>query len=162
MYFGIYADFEADNENDSSSMGSKTSNIYKQKPVSNGYEMVSELEDALKSDYYKPPLGYDNVDWFVDEIIKFKKEKTFFLEKTKEDINMTEQNEEDFKNYNICRFCAKNIESDKDRNYCHPTGKYRGPAHSKCNVNVTQKQSIFFHLHFIISVIMTGICFIAN
>ena len=23
------------------------------------------------------------------------------------------------------------------------TGKYRGPAHSKCNINVTQEQSIF-------------------
>ena len=31
---------------------------------------MSELEDVLKSDYYKSLLGYNNVDWFVDEIIK--------------------------------------------------------------------------------------------
>ena len=55
---------------------------------------------------------------------------------------MTEENE-DYKNDNICRFCEKNIESDKVRDHCHLTGKYRGPAHSKCNVNVTQKQSNF-------------------
>ena len=57
---------------------------------------------------------------------------------------MTEEDEEDFKNKNICRFGEKNnIESDKVRNHCQLTGKYRGPAHSKCNINVTQNQSNF-------------------
>ena len=56
---------------------------------------------------------------------------------------MTEENEEDYRNNNICRFCEKNIESNKGRDHCHLTGGYRGPAHSKCNNNVTQDQSIF-------------------
>ena len=56
---------------------------------------------------------------------------------------MTEKNEEDYKNNNICRFCEKNIESDKVRDHCHLTGKYRSPAHSKFNINVTQKRSNF-------------------
>ena len=56
---------------------------------------------------------------------------------------MTEDDEEDFSNNNICGFCEKNIESDKVRDHCHLTRRYRGPAHSKCNNNVTQDQSNF-------------------
>ena len=56
---------------------------------------------------------------------------------------MTSEDEEDYRNNNICRFCEKDIESDKVRHHCHLTGKYRGPAHSKCNINVTQNQSNF-------------------
>ena len=29
------------------------------------------------------------------------------------------------------------------RDHCHLTGKYRVPAHSECNINVTQDQSNF-------------------
>ena len=45
LYFRIYADFEAVNEKDNSSIGNKTTNIYKQNPILNGYHIVSELED---------------------------------------------------------------------------------------------------------------------
>ena len=56
---------------------------------------------------------------------------------------MTEEDEEDYRNDNICRFCEKEILSDKVRDHCHLTGNYRGPAHSICNINVTQDQSNF-------------------
>ena len=48
LYFRIYADFEADIEKYFSSVGNKTTNIYKQNPVLNGYHIISELEDVLK------------------------------------------------------------------------------------------------------------------
>ena len=143
LYFRIYADFEADNEEDNTSIGNKTTNIYKQNPVLNGYQIISELENVLKSEYYKSPLGYDNVDWFVDEIIKLENKMAFYFKNTNKDIIMTQLDEDDFRNNNICRFCDKYIESDKERDHCHLTGNYRGPAHSKCNINVTQKQSNF-------------------
>ena len=105
LFFGIYVDFEADNEKDNSSIGNKTTNIYKQNPVLNGYHIISELEDVFKSNYYKSHLGYNNVDWFVDEVIKLENKMTFFLKNTKKDIIMTEEDEKDYINNNICRFC---------------------------------------------------------
>ena len=74
----------------------------------------------------------------------------FYFKKTNEDIIMTEENEEDYKIINICRFCEKEIVSDKVGDHCHLTGKYRGPAQSVCIFNVTRKQNYFkpfiFHI----------------
>ena len=79
LYFRIYADFEADNGKDNSIIGNKTTNIYKQNPVLNGYRIISQLEDVLKSGYHKSPLGYNNVDWFVIEVINLENKKAFYF-----------------------------------------------------------------------------------
>ena len=142
-FFRIYADFGADNEIGNSSIGSKTINIYQQNPVLNGSHTESELEDALQSGYYKSPLGYKIVDWFVDEVVKLENKMAFFFVNTNKDIIMTEKDEKVYRNNDICRFCEKNIQSDKVRGHCHLTSEYTGPAHSRCNINVTQKQINF-------------------
>ena len=54
---------------------------------------------------------------------------------------MTEEDEEDFKNNKTCRICEKKNSIHKVKDHCHLTGKYRGPAHNTCNINVTQHQS---------------------
>ena len=46
---------------------------------------------------------------------------TFYFRNTKKDIVMTEENEEDYRNDNICRFSEKKIESDKTRDHRHFT-----------------------------------------
>ena len=144
LNFRLCADFEADNEKeDSKAACNKNTIIYKQIPVPNGYEIVSELEDALKSGDYKSPLGYENVDWFVGEVIKLENKMTFCFKNTKKDMIMTHEDKEDLENNSIYRFCGKNIESNKVRDHWHLTGKYRDPAHSKCRINVKQSQSNF-------------------
>ena len=70
------------------------------------------MEDVLKSYYYESPLGYHNVDWFVNEVIKLENKMAFYFKNTNEVIIMTEEDEEVFKNDNICRFCEKEILSD--------------------------------------------------
>ena len=42
----------------------------------------------------------------------------FFLKGTRKDI-MTKENEEHFRNNVICRFCEKEIFSDKAGDHCH-------------------------------------------
>ena len=148
LYFRVIADFEANNEKDGSKIGNKTTNIYKQNPVLNGYYIISELNDVLESGHYESPLGYDKVDWFVKEVIKLENKMSFYFKETKKDIIMTQEDGEDFKNNNICRFCEKNIESDKVRDHCHLTGRYRGPSHNICNINVKQKDSNFIPFAF--------------
>ena len=40
---------------------------------------MSELEDVLESGYYESPLGSNNVDWFVNQVIKLEKKRIFGL-----------------------------------------------------------------------------------
>ena len=57
-------------------------------------------------------------------------------------------------------FVKNKIESDKVRDHCHLTGKYRGPAHNTCNTNVTPKKVILYQFYFTISVTMIVIFFV--
>ena len=106
------------------------------------------MEDVLKSGYYESPLGYGNVDWFVKEVIKLENKMAFYFKNTKKDVIMSEEDEEDYRNNNSCRFCEKNIESDKVRDHCHLSGNYKGPAHNVCSINVKQKDSNFIPFAF--------------
>ena len=77
---------------------------------------------------------------------------------------LTEEEEESYKNQELCHICEKgfctdnNKEMRKVRDYCHYTGKYRGAAHSKCNLNykIVKEIPVLFHngsvydYHFII------------
>ena len=140
LCFRFYADFESGNQIEYSSRGNKTTNIYKQNPVLNGYHIESGLKDVLHSGYHKSPLAYNIVDRFVNEVKKLENKMTFYYKNSKKDIIMTKKDEEENRNIIICQFCEKNFESDKVRDHCQLTGDYRGPAHSKCNIIVTQDQ----------------------
>ena len=96
----------------------KTTNIYKQNPACNGYYIISELGDVLQSDFSKSPLGFDNVDWFAKDIIKTGNKLAFYFKNTRKDTIKTNEDEEDYRINNICRFCEKNIESDKVGDHC--------------------------------------------
>ena len=72
----------------------------------------------------------------------------FSFKNTKEDIIMTQEDNEDFYKNIIFRFCEKEKLSDKVRDHCHLTGKYRGPAHNTCNINGKQKDSNFIPFAF--------------
>ena len=99
------------------------------------------MNNVLQSGYYSN-FGENNVEWFVNEIIKIENKMKFYFKNTKKDIIMTKEDEDDFKNSTICWFCELPLDT-KVRDHCHLTGKYRGAAHEKCNINVRQKNSNF-------------------
>ena len=70
------------------------------------------------------------------------------------ELEITPQEEESFQQSTICWLCEQALREnplgdDKVRDHDHLTGKYRGAAHNKCNLNCKQKSSsfvpIFFH-----------------
>ena len=64
-------------------------------------------------------------------------------------LKMTIENEDDYQNSKDFWICNQKINKDKDkvRDHCHITGKYRGAAHSKCNLKlkIPKKLPIIFH-----------------
>ena len=88
---------------------------------------------------------------------------------------MTKKDNEDFQNSTTCRICDNDYTDNdvKERNHCHITAKYRGPAYTDCNINfkLNHKIPVVFHYlkkydsHLIIqklSKFILGINFIPN
>ena len=60
---------------------------------------------------------------------------------------MANEDEEIENNSNICWKCKEELNTDKVKDHCHISGKFRGPAHNKCNINLRlpKKLPIIFH-----------------
>ena len=61
---------------------------------------------------------------------------------------MTLKENEEFESSNVCWICGKLIDfTDKVRDHCHITGKYKGCAHWSCNINlkISKKIPVIFH-----------------
>jgi len=62
-------------------------------------------------------------------------------------ILMTEENRKDYENATDCFICNQKLKEDKVRDHDHLTGKYRGAAHSVCNLNyrIPKHIPVIFH-----------------
>ena len=61
---------------------------------------------------------------------------------------MTQREKYEHEKAKICHICEEELlEKDKVKDHCHYTGKYRGAAHSDCNLNYKNKKfiPIIFH-----------------
>ena len=60
---------------------------------------------------------------------------------------MATQDEEIHNNSQICSTCNEELNTDKVRDHCHITGKFRGAAHNQCNLKlkIPKKLAIIFH-----------------
>ena len=60
---------------------------------------------------------------------------------------LTKEEKISFNKENFCHICKMELKTDKVRDHCHFTGKYRGAAHNKCNLKCRKPMilPVIFH-----------------
>ena len=107
------------------------------------HSIVPEIK--FPAELYRGP---DAAKVFCEKIQEYTRE-IYKIYKTNKKIEMTEDEIKKFNSATECYICKKEMKNDdKVRDHCHLTGKYRGPAHNNCNLNLKEKVNfipIFFH-----------------
>ena len=62
-------------------------------------------------------------------------------------LKLTPAEQESFNKAETCHICKKELRTDKVRDHCHFTGKYRGAAHNSCNLQCRKPMilPVLFH-----------------
>ncbi|XP_049872417.1 uncharacterized protein LOC126380040 [Pectinophora gossypiella] len=146
--FVVYADFESmlvpyeTCENDP--IKSSTMTHQQHVPVAFAYHLVCTVDERYN--HITSYRGQDCVDKFVDSICNDAKRISAVLSNSVPMV-FTESDALNFENAETCHICERLLVMDKVRDHCHITGKYRGAAHSQCNLNfqVPKFLPVFFH-----------------
>ena len=155
----VYADFECINQptdDRQAAVAIAPKVLFKQIPIAVGFYLIS-----LFGNCYYSYFGESCVTWFVDEILTLEKiASEYFETNTPLEIEEGVASQESFQQSTICWLCEQALREnplgdtecashDKIRDHDHLTGKYRGAAHNRCNLNCKKKTSsfvpIFFH-----------------
>ena len=144
--FVVYADFECFTEKidtcQPKDTKSFTNRYQKHKPSGFSY-LIKCFDDNLLSPKlvkYTAESPNDNVpQLFIESLEEDIKEIYNRFKKPKKMV-MTRDDKIDYNNATNCHICEKELEETDDENYrrvrdhCHLTGKFRGAAHSICNL----------------------------
>ena len=151
--FVIYADFESFikpmDSCDPDPNKSYTKKYQKHKPSGFSYYIKSLYEDVKKSEkrtYIKTKKEEPDAE---DVFVKWLEEDVKEIANIKpKEMIITEEEEKQFDNASDCWICGEELKNDnKVRDHCHYTGRYRGAAHNKCNLNYSKPKDVpvFFH-----------------
>ena len=137
--FVIYADFECFTRpvHNCQPNPSKSYTVEYQKHEPSGFCFyVKGITGSFKTVSFTKEKEYDDVAAiFIEKIAEYtqliydkyyRKPKMMFL---------SPEEEKSFKKAKYCSLCEEKLEKDRVRDHCHITGKYRGAAHKKCNLN---------------------------
>ena len=152
--FAVYADFESlikplDNC-DPDPNKSYTKKYQKHEPISFSYYIVvnSSINGVFKPVLRKytktKPEDADAMDVFIKWLEEDIKAIANIEEK---EMIFTEKDRKHFNNASDCWICGEELGNDRVRDHCHFTGRYRGPAHNRCNLKYRKPKniSVFFH-----------------
>ena len=149
----VYADFECINQ-PTKNKDSKV--LFKQIPIAVGFYLISPFGNQ-----YYSYLGKSCVTWFVNEMLTLEKIASEYFE-TNIPLEMTPEEEESFQQSTICWLCENPLGEDTVRDHNHLTGKYRGAAHNRCNLNCKKSQVRLFPYFSTTSVVMIVILYLKN
>lgn len=164
--FAIYADVESILKTPEMEFcKSETTTAYQQHEVySIGYYFKCTYDDSKS--FYRSQRGPNCINWFVQQLADIASDVELILNEVVP-IIMTLEDEVLFIISDDCHICGKKYEESdiRVRDHCHLTGKYRGSAHSHCNLNFKEPRHIpvIFHnlshydAHFIISAVAKDI-----
>ena len=150
--FAVYADFESlikplDNC-DLDPNKSYTKKYQKHEPISFSYYILCSIdgvyEPVLRNYTQTKPEDANAMDVFI----KWLKEDVKGIAKIEvKEMIFTEEDIKHFNNASDCWICGEELGNDRVRDHCHFTGRYRGPAHNKCNLKYRKPKniSVFFH-----------------
>ena len=120
--------------------------LYKQIPIAVGLYLISPCGNCCYS-YF----GDSCVKWFLNEMLTLEKIAVNYFQ-TNLELEKSPPEEESFQQSKVCWLCEATPEDDKVRDHDHLTGKCRGAAHNRCNLNCKNMSSsfvpIFFHNFF--------------
>ena len=150
--FAVYADFESlikpmDNC-DPDPNKSYTKKYQKHKPISFSYYINSSIDGVFKPVLRKytktKPEDADAIDVFIKSLEEDVKAIANIEEK---EMIFTEEDRKQFNKASDCWICGEYLGNDRVRDHCHFTGRYRGPAHNRCNLKYRKPKniSVFFH-----------------
>lgn len=142
--FVIYADFECllkSVERPEKRLNTEIQQVHEAFSV--GYYIKCGYDDTLSC--YDSYRGPQPATWFTQELLKWSKKLEMIIEYPLP-MKLTPQEEASFKAATKCHICEKPC-SDKVRDHCHLTGRYRGAAHNDCNINYKDSRIIpvIFH-----------------
>ena len=109
---------------------------------SSGYSLLTSCsfdKSENKQTYYR---GRDCMKRFCDDLKEHVTRITNYEMKTMDPL--TEEEKESNKNQQLCHICEEEFCTDNNNHY---TGKYRGAAHSKCNLEykIVKEIPVLFH-----------------
>lgn len=120
-----------------------------------GYKIISCFDEMTKpvKNYRAKSENEDIGEIFIDKMLEVQEEIFDYIYNPKypklKDIVMTPEEKKQFKEAKECYICNKPCDSsDKRRDHCHYSGKYRGCAHNACNLNLNYEKyqiPVIFH-----------------
>ncbi|XP_075162933.1 uncharacterized protein LOC142235565 [Haematobia irritans] len=145
--FVVYADFECALEPIVDELNfSNTKRIKKHIPYAFSYLIQCNFDNNLNR--FRLYTGEDAPKKFIENIMLDCKDIYHkYLRIVVPMTNLTPEENEDFDRSIYCHICEQEIGEDKVQDHCHLTGKYRGAAHSNCNLQykIPHFIPIFFH-----------------